>query len=401
MRVETIEVGGDEAIARVAAVLAACPAGTEVALALPAVAWCPAVATPLVALADHYRRRGVRVTFDLPDGGVGASAVAGFLRERLSPPEEGFSFSPFDRVWRFSTYDELNVLVNALVLQTGKSARLGKGVKEALFWCFNEVMDNVLTHAAPDGRAQGYVMTGFLARERRLKVCVFDLGIGLKASFAGSRYRPVDDYEAIVTALKANVTSGIGQGNGLWGLHELIRRAEGGSLSLASGGAEYLFSPKDGVDGPVAYAALPGFAGTTRVDFRLALGGEISFASVFPGADAPVDLWQEAHETDEHTVRFNVVEVAGGSGTRPSAAALRYLVENAIANDGKSVTLDFAGAAFCSSAFVDELVGKLLLAYGFVGFTQRVRLVNVQGLAAQLINHSIAQRMADLSREGA
>ena len=48
----------------------------------------------------------------------------------------------------------------------------------------------------------------------------------------------------------------------------------------------------------------------------------------------------------------------------------------------------------CSTAFIDELVGKLLVRYGFLDFTQKVSLVNVRGLSAQLVNHSIVQRLA-------
>ena len=70
-------------------------------------------------------------------------------------------------------------------------------------------------------------------------------------------------------------------------------------------------------------------------------------------------------------------------------------MENTIENDGKAVTLDFDGVTFCSSAFIDELVGKLLVRYGFLGFTQKVCLVNVKGLSAQLVNHSIAQRLKE------
>ena len=94
-------------------------------------------------------------------------------------------------------------------------------------------------------------------------------------------------------------------------------------------------------------------------------------------------------------VRYGILEAPGWSGNRPSAAALRNRVENTIDNDGKPVVLDFDGVAFCSSAFIDELVGKLFVRYGFLGFTQKVRLVNVRGLTAQLVDHSIMQRLAE------
>jgi hypothetical protein len=357
---------------------------------------CPHDLVPLVAAVDHHRRRGVDFTLRAPDGTEMSRAIMGLASGRLAPDIENPPVDPFGRVWRFSSYDEQNALVNAMLLRLGKSALLGKGVKEAFIWCLNEVMDNVLTHSARDGHPFGYVMVRFDDAAKRLKVCVFDLGIGLKASFEGSKYSPADDYGAISLALKANVTSGIGQGNGLWGLHELIRRAEDGSVSLASGEAAYLFAPREGIDGRVDHRPLAGFAGTTLVDFRMKVSGEIKFDQVFPGVAQPVDLWQETHETDGGRVRYGVLEVAGGSGTRPSAAALRHIAENTIDNDGKAVVLDFDGVTFCSSAFIDELVGKLILRYGFLGFTQKVSLVNVHGLSAQLVDHSIMQRLAEL-----
>ena len=375
---------------------------------LRGVSCCPSGIVPIVAIADHYRRCGVDVRLDAPDGTDVARALNGFDTGRLAAvavEESGGTGAsrmpngvadPFDRVWRFSSYEEQNALVNAMILRLGKGALLGKGVKEAFIWCLNEVMDNVLTHASRDGGVPGYVMAHLDPATKRLKVCVFDLGMGLKASFVGSKYTPADDYDAIKMALMANVTSGIGQGNGLWGLHELIRRAEGGSVSLASGMAAYLFSPKDGIDGRIDHRSLAGFEGTTLVDFRMTVSGEIAFDQVFPDVTPPVDLWQEAHEGEDGAVRYGILEVAGGSGNRPSAAALRNLVENAIDNEGKMVTLDFDGVTFCSSAFIDELVGKLLVRYGFLAFTQKINLINVRGLSAQLVDHSIMERLMEV-----
>ncbi len=366
--------------------------GSEVVLSSSDDLACPADAVPLAAMADFHRRRGVRVGLDCPDGSAASRVFAGFISGRLSP--EPMVGTPFGRVWRFSSSDEQNSIVNAMTLQLAKSALLGKGVKEAFIWCLNEVMDNVLTHSAGDEAiANGYVMATVDSSTSRLKVCVFDLGIGLKDSFAGSRYSPADDAEAIKLALKANVTSGIGQGNGLWGLHELIRRAKNGSLSVASGSARYLFMPRDGVDSVAPFEPWAGFKGTTLVDFRMSADGDLAIDDVFGESFTPVDLWQEAHETDTGTVRLGVLELAGGSGSRGSAAEVRRLAENAIENDGKCVELDFSGVAFCSSAFIDELVGKLFVKYGFLKFMQCVRLLNVQGLSAQLVNHSLMQRM--------
>ena len=57
----------------------------------------------------------------------------------------------------------------------------------------------------PEGGAHGYAMVQFVPADRRLKICVFDTGIGLKTSFAGSRYAPATSAEAIRMAVRKGV----------------------------------------------------------------------------------------------------------------------------------------------------------------------------------------------------
>lgn len=47
-----------------------------------------------------------------------------------------------------------------------------------------------------------------------------------------------------------------------------------------------------------------------------------------------------------------------------------------------------------AAAFADELVGKLVTRYGFVGFMDRVMIRHLGGLAAMLVNSTLAQRLA-------
>ena len=97
-------------------------------------------------------------------------------------------------------------------------------------------------------------------------------------------------------------------------------------------------------------------------------------------------------------LRLAVGELAESLGTRDSAERLRHIAENAIDNDGRRIQLDFAGVASCSSAFADELIGKMVAKYGLVGFMERVALRNLGGLAAMLINSTLAQRLANEGR---
>ena len=367
-----------------AAALAGVPLGEPVALRLMGDEVCPSRIVPIVALADARLRCGGKVAFETLPHSAAERAVSGK--------------GPFGAVLTFDDSARQGEIVNDMVLELDKSANLAKGLKQGFEWCLNEVLDNVLNHSRPQGRAFGYVMTQFVRETNRLKVCVFDTGVGLRASFEGSQYRPADDREALALALRRNVTSGRGQGNGLWGLHGMVKLGRSGRLHVRSGEAEYLYDPVRGVDSTRTCEPYAGFAGTTTVDFEMSCNEAASLEQVFGDGRPQADLWLEAHETADGTVRLAVGELAESLGTRDSAERLRHVAENAIENDGRRILLDFSGVESCSSAFADELIGKLVTRYGFVGFMDRVTLCHLGGLAAMLVNSTLAQRLANEGR---
>lgn len=358
---------------------------------LEAKVFCPNRIVPVLAMADEYRHDGGQIVFnarsDLAD-----SALVGFRSGDMRPPET--IDRPFGRVWRFDNADELDRIVTAVELELNKTALLAKGVKICFTWCLNEVMDNVLNHSANDGNVPGYVMVQYLPDSRLLKVCVFDAGMGLKASFTGSKYSPKTDEEAIDLAVKQNVTSGNGQGNGLWGLRCLVGQSPKGTLHIRSGNGEYLYDPRRSIESVRRSAPVSVDAGTTMVDFQIVCDGELSFEKVFPGAQGQVDLWIENRETESGAVRIKVLDIVKGCGSREKGKEVRTVVENLIEADRRKVIIDFENAETCSSAFVDELVGKLLEKYGFSNFVQTISIANIHGIVALLLNHSVRQRLA-------
>ena len=98
-------------------------------------------------------------------------------------------------------------------------------------------------------------------------------------------------------------------------------------------------------------------------------------------------------EVADNVVRLSVLEIVKGTVSRDFGREMRNVVENIIENEHKRVIIDFAGVEMCSSAFVDELIGKLLEKYQFVKFMNLINLVGVSGLNALLIDHSIRQRL--------
>ena len=354
--------------------------------------FCPNRVVPILAMLDVSRSsRAGQVTVSVSSE-MGAQALFGFNSGNMRPGES--VCRPFGRVWRFDNADDLNLIVNAVELELNKTVRLAKGVKLCFTWCLNEVMDNVLNHSAAVGNATGYTMVQYVPAEKLLKVCVFDMGIGLKASFEGSKYSPKTDEVAIRLAVQENVTSGKGQGNGLYGLKRLVGQSPMGKLHIKSGSGEYLYNPQKNVENARQCSPLVGISGSTMVDFQIVCDGELSFEQAFPGSQGQVDLWIEDHETESGAVRVKVLDIVGGCGSRENGREVRTVVENLVEADKRKVVIDFEGAETCSSAFVDELVGKLLEKYGFSSFAQVVSIANINGIVALLLNHSVQQRIA-------
>ena len=138
---------------------------------------------------------------------------------------------------------------------------------------------------------------------------------------------------------------------------------------------------------------ISGFDGTTMVDFQVVAGDELSIDKVFNDGMPSVDLWLENHEVDDNTVHLKVREIVSGTNARYFGAEMRNVIENIVDNEHKRVIVDFAGVEMCSSAFVDELVGKLLMKYQFIAFNSLLEFRNVNAINSLLINHSIIQRM--------
>lgn len=392
MRIK-IDISQHDAPLHLSAALADLPRGESAAVEIADVDLCPNRLVPVVGVADDWFARGVDIRFQVVPYSPGEKALAGFNAHALNA--EGDVSDAFGRVWRFDNAREQTNLVNAMVLELDKAALLAKGVKQCFEWCLNEVTDNVLNHSSPKGGAHGYVMVQYVPAENRLKTCVFDTGIGLLASFAGSKYAPGTAEEAIRLAVGKGVTNGKGQGNGLWGLHEMVKVSKRGKLHIRSAGAEYLFDPQRSIESTRPTWTLRGFSGTTTVDFQMTCSEATSLQDLFGADYVSVDLWQELREQADGSLLLKVAELAEGYGSRESARRVRHVVENAIENDHKFVVLDFAGVERCSSSFVDELVAKLVIRYGVLNYANVFKVVNLSGLVQGLANLSAVQRLKE------
>lgn len=347
----------------------------------------PNVCSPLAGLIEYYKvaRKFLFTYRNVPD----------FLaRTRMLEPvgalyDDTHHRYPLNVVWKFSSAEEVYSLVNAYLDAVSRSVVCQRGVVQGLEWCLNEVMDNVLQHAAT---THGYVMGQIHSTSQHIAVCIYDHGQGILNSLRTSTHAPTNAVDAITIALKEGVTrdKSIGQGNGMWGLNNIVR-SNSGLLNITSGsGFVGIRTDETKTSNSVPYLSPEN--NCTTVDFQIDFDKGISITNALGGYE-PVNSRIENIEDEKNNVVYKLAEKNSGTGTRQSGVAIRNEIIN-IGNQTSSVIiLDFNGVSLISSSFADELIGKLVIEYGFVGFTQRFRLIGMNETIRAITNRSVAQRL--------
>lgn len=189
----------------------------------------PNTCVPLAAIIDYYKKIGITTDLIFLDDLVSYASNLN-IDNPYRVEDEHYAISldyPFDIIWTFETPKGQNVLVSAIVDALRRTGLCGDGIFSGLEWCLNETMDNVLTHSQS---GKGFIMAQYHQTKKSFSFCVFDYGIGIYNSFINStKYHPRTRVDAITLALQEKVTRDdkIGQGNGLWGLHQIIEESAG------------------------------------------------------------------------------------------------------------------------------------------------------------------------------
>jgi hypothetical protein len=369
--------------------------GKECSSALPAF---PNICVPVAAVIQYYQSNQFHIKCDWDDCESYISSTRASNPLLITENVEFVRSHPLDIVWKFESSDGVQVFVDALQEYLSSAFVAVDGLLEGLIWNINEVMDNVIQHSEI---SCGYVMGQLTNDKNHLSICVFDNGIGILNSFKGSQYRPEKSSDAITLALKRGVTrdSKIGQGNGLWGLSEILK-ANNGSLTIKTGGGQYSVS---GSEAPrINNLRLDQFYMscdklTTMIDFQLNNNKSICLDKIFNNR-VPVQLWLEGMENSdgEHVIQLS--EEKWGTGTRSGAQKIRNEAENVLIIGKTRVVFDFTDVYIVSSSFSDELFGKLIEKYGFIGFQKAFRITNTSEINEKIINKSVSMRMAELSK---
>ena len=349
----------------------------------------PNVSVPVAGIIENMSLKGISFEFYYLADYLKRLSIKSPLR--VQENKELAQKASLDKIWRFDSADDIYLLINSFVDELSQIIVCEKGVLEGFEWSINEVLDNVLQHSS---RSFGYVMGQVHPKTKHFVFCVYDTGQGIYNSLLSSSiHKPKNPVEALKLAIKEGVTRDkkIGQGNGLWGLHQIINENTG-ILNIISNSACYNltnneFKTFDRVP------QLP-YDNGCIVDFQLDYGKEISISKALGGYE-PVNLKLESLEDNVGNINIDMHNKESGVGTRKSGEKIRNELINIYKQSSKNITLDFANINIISSSFADELIGKLVTEFGFYGFNNIFKLKNMNANVQSIVQRSVAQRMME------
>jgi anti-sigma regulatory factor (Ser/Thr protein kinase) len=303
-------------------------------------------------------------------------------------------------VQRFANASEQASVVNQMVEMTLRQLELERSVIGGIEWALNEITDNVLNHAnAPAG---GVAQLQTFRDAGRIQIAVADTGRGILSSMKEGFPSLKRDTDAIAQAMKQGVTrsAAVGQGNGLAGALRLAVAANG-SFTLISGRGEVkvLRPPRarehrhesfgrpeaERLHGTFVFLEL-------RTDSALDLEAALDFGK---GGGILWDYVDANYSSTDGAVRLVVAEEVVGVGSRHAGDGLRTKIKNLLAADpGSSVVLDWRGIEIPSSSFADEVVGRLYVELGPLGFNRRMQLENLAPGPRRIVERVMLQRAA-------
>ncbi len=352
----------------------------------------PNAACPVAGLIQFYKSSGIK--FKTSELGKGANSICLTSPMQVGIEKSNLQMNVLNKIWEFKTEEDVFNLSKAFIDELIKTDKFEQGVLHSLEWSLYEIMDNVINHSATNS---GFVMGQIHPKSKHIALCVFDTGQGIYNSLQTYQPKPKTPLDALTICIKSGVTSGIGQGNGLFGLYEVVRQNEG-QLTIASTGAS-LTLKENNIQTTKEHPFISNKIGCTSVDFQLNYSKPISLDKALKtnGKTYPpqVNFRIENLENDLGEIVFLLKEKSSGFGTRKAGQKMRNEVINLHHETGQPVVIDFEGITLVASSFADEFLGKLVLELGFFGFNSAIRLRNMSELTQSIVQKSVSQRMAE------
>lgn len=350
----------------------------------------PNACVPITAIIEHYRKMGVNISLEFSNHD--------YLRHchfgdplYLSSNDISNLDTPFDKIFCYDTPAHVAAYTQKYIDSISQQLVCEKDIINSLIWCINEVMDNVLTHSKCDC---GYVMAQLHTNNKHIALCISDTGIGIFNTLKNSCHRPTSSIDALSLCIQEGVGDGEGQGNGLFGLHQIIKFNEG-RLRITSGPSalEFIANQENRTYTNIQHLGSEHHG--VIVDFQIDLDKQVNLTSIFSsiGGFDPFDKRLDDMLQDNDSLLYDVFNHASGTATRKAGELLRNDIQNIIIRTNIPVTLDFTKVSTVSSSFIDELIAKLVLEFGFIRFNQVITIKGMNETIRHLCNRSIYMRI--------
>lgn len=346
----------------------------------------PLPIVPIAGYIHYFKNQGVRFEF------INQSTylVNTNIEEPLSPSNVKMHRNYLDKIWFFNNSDEIFKLNKGIAASLRKAIECEIGIIEACEWGLYEIMDNVLQHSEIK---QGFIMAQIQKTARSINICIFDYGVGIYQTLRNTEFNPRTPIDAISIAIKEGVTrdKSVGQGNGMWGLYNMVN-LNNGYLTIMSGKGGISFENKK-TQTYKDIILLNNKNQATTVNIHLKINNAISMEKALGGRKF-VNLFVEGLENDRGQIVYKFSENTSGTGTRESAESIRNELLNIYRQSKKTITLDFSDIGLISSSFADELIGKLILQLGFYQYQRIFNIINMNDTIQTILHRSIMQRFS-------
>lgn len=353
----------------------------------------PNACVPVAGIIEHYRHvKGIPITLHVPPGSYLARSNITYPRSK-TPEEIKRERSPFDQVLKYQDSEQVALLTQAFIDGISEHEQCQAGVIDGLIWCLNEVMDNVLVHSK---QSDGFIMGQYHPKAKDVTFCIYDYGVGIYNSLKNSKHNPQTPIDAISLAVQEGVGDGSGQGNGLFGLRQIVMQ-NGGRLTITSGGASIMFIEDGTIRKFQDLPRIDNIHNATTIDFQLNLDKAISLQKAFSsiGGFDGFDIRLDDMLQDDDSLLYDVFQNCKGTATRESGRAVRNDVVNTFTRRQAPIILDFTNVATVSSSFIDEFLAKLVADLGFFTFNQIIKYKGMNETVRFLAERSIKIRIHD------
>jgi len=152
---------------------------------------------------------------------------------------------------------------------------ISKEVLQLLFYCLNEIMDNVINHATI---GSGWVSAQYFPLLKEIRLIICDNGIGIHDALTKnpqSKYQHLSEVEALKECIERGVTNGKGLGFGLFATAQFILKNKGHLLIYS--GNYHLMNKTD------TYEVSKGdFWQGTLIQLRIKTNNAVNYKDIMP-----------------------------------------------------------------------------------------------------------------------